>query len=124
MTLLEGYFLAHVQTIQAFLVMLGGKRFGDALKKMVSDTAEQNGWPVRLLDDRIHTELRMTETSLQRQAEIYAALLTKVVLYAVRIAGKNRVAREIQAIESKTNPPAQALARQMGLQPAVRALLN
>ncbi len=121
---LESYFLAYVQAIQAFLVMLGGQRFRVALKTMVNDTAEQNGWPVRLLDDYVNTEVSVTETSLQRQAEIYAALLTRAILYAVRIAGKNRVAKEIKAIDAKTDPQVRAIARQLGLPQAVIALLN
>jgi len=124
MALLEAYFLTRVEAIQAFLVMLGGRRFHNTLKNIINETAAQNDWPVHLKNGDVESDIRETVTSLERQAEIYAALMTKMLRYATRIAGAHRITREIEKLDAKTRPAALDLAQQLKLRQTIVKLLG
>ena len=122
--LLEAYFAPHIQSVSEYVIMLGGKSVRTAVEKLINDTGWQNGWPVRWQGNRIISELPASEASPQRQMEIYTALMTKLMLYATRITGKQQITKRIQKLEKKLNNDALAQADKVGYRQSVLALLR
>lgn len=94
-TLLQTYFVAHLESLRDLVVQLGGKKLGGYLDSIINETAQRNLWPVKVHNGQVTVELTTTEV------DIYRALLAKAITYAVSLIGKNMVIRSIQRVDGE-----------------------
>jgi hypothetical protein len=106
---LELYFSAQVDALRVLLVRLGGARLGSKLEMIVNETAQRNGWAVSMEDSQVVIDL------LGLKPDVYRALLTKAVTYAVGVIGERLVKKQMQAVDEQMGERAIDLARELGL---------
>src|SRR5436853_7843276 len=75
------------------MVQVGGKRLGSNLEKIINDTAQRNVRPVTMVDGKIDIDLHTND------ADIYRALISKGIAYAVSLVGKKMVIKAMQAVD-------------------------
>jgi hypothetical protein len=80
------------------MVQLGGKRLGGNLDKIINDTAQRNVWPVTMTDGIITIDVHSND------ADIYRALISKGIAYAVGLVGKKMVIKGLQAVDKELDP--------------------
>ncbi len=112
--LLETYFTLHLQSVADYMIMIGGKSVRSAVETLINDTGWQNGWPIRWQHNRVVSELISSETGPQRQVEVYTAIMTKLMLYAIRITGKKQITKYLQKLEKRLNKDVLAQADKVG----------
>jgi hypothetical protein len=92
---LQNYFIKQMQTLRDSMVKLGGKRLGNNLDKIINETAQRNVWPVTMNEGQIKIDLHSND------ADVYRALLSKGIAYAVNLVGKKMVIKEMQAVDKQ-----------------------
>ncbi|MEP6987470.1 MAG: hypothetical protein ABI970_17835, partial [Chloroflexota bacterium] len=92
---MQTYFIQQMQALRDSMVKLGGKRLGTNLDKIINDTAQRNVWPVTMVDGKIDVDLHTND------ADVYRALISKGIAYAVSLVGKKMVIKEMQAIDKQ-----------------------
>lgn len=90
---MQTYFVKQLQTLRDSMVQLGGKRLGTNLDKIINDTAQRNVWPITMFDGQIEVDLQ------SNNADIYRALLSKGIAYAVSLIGKKLVIKNMQVVD-------------------------
>lgn len=92
---MQTYFTSQMQALRDSMVQLGGKRLGANLDKIINDTAQRNVWPVTMFDGRINIELQ------SNNPDVYRALLSKGIAYAVGLVGKKMVMKSMQNVDKQ-----------------------
>ncbi len=92
---LQNYFVKQMQSLRDSMVQLGGKRLGTNLDKIINDTAQRNVWPVTMVEGKIDIALHSND------ADIYRALISKGIAYAVSLVGKKMVIKGMQAVDKQ-----------------------
>ncbi len=92
---LQTYFVKQMQTLRDSMVELGGKRLGNNLDKIINDTAQRNVWPVTMIEGQIKIDVHSND------ADIYRALISKGIAYAVSLVGKKMVIKKMQNVDKQ-----------------------
>jgi serine/threonine-protein kinase len=92
---LQLYFTKQMQALRTSVVQLGGKRLGDNIDRIVNETAQRNVWPITMHNGEINIDLKSSN------ADVYRALLSKAIAYAVSLVGKKMVLKGMQAVDKQ-----------------------
>lgn len=92
------YFVKQMQTLRTSLVQLGGKRLGSNLDRIINETSQRNVWPVTMSEGDVHIDLKSNDP------DVYRALLSKAIAYAVNLVGKKMVMKGMQAVDKQLDP--------------------
>ncbi|MCA0452375.1 MAG: serine/threonine protein kinase [Chloroflexi bacterium] len=104
---MQVYFVKQMQALRESMVQLGGKRLGANLDKIINETAQRNVWPMTMNDGQIHVELQ------SNNPDVYRALLSKGIAYAVGLVGKKMVIRSMQTVDKQVDPTILRVADQL-----------
>jgi serine/threonine protein kinase len=108
-SLLRTYFTAQLEALQALLIQLGGKRLGNNLERIITETAQRNVWPVSMQAGEVNIDLKKTDI------DIYRALMAKAVAYAVSVIGEKPVNKTMKAIDDQLDAMTLELVKQWRL---------
>ena len=92
---MQTYFILQMESLRNSMVQLGGKRLGSNLDKIINDTAQRNVWPVTMVDGKIDIDLHTND------ADVYRALISKGIAYAVSLVGKKMVIKGMQVVDKQ-----------------------
>jgi serine/threonine protein kinase len=92
---LQTYFIKQMESLRTSMVQLGGKRLGSNLDKIINDTAQRNVWPVTMVEGKIDIDLHTND------ADVYRALISKGIAYAVSLVGKKMVIKGMQGVDKQ-----------------------
>lgn len=92
---LQLYFIKQMQALRTSAVQLGGKRLGDNLDRIINETAQRNVWPITMHNGEINIDLKSND------ADVYRALLSKGIAYAVGLVGKKMVMKGMQSVDKQ-----------------------
>ncbi len=106
---LQNYFIKQMQTLRDSMVKLGGKRLGNNLDKIINETAQRNVWPVTMNEGQIKIDLHSND------ADVYRALLSKGIAYAVNLVGKKMVIKEMQAVDKQFDAMVMRVANELNI---------
>jgi hypothetical protein len=111
--LLEEYFVAIITSLQVLLARLAGPGIRESLETLIDELATAEGWPISVRDSQI------VISPGEPGVEVYRALLTEAIDYAVAVVGRRLIANEMETIYRQLAPNVLETARKSGLRWAI-----
>ncbi len=106
---LQSYFITQIESLYELMVNWAGPKVARYLEDIINETGRRNVWPVHMEKGRISVELKKTDL------EVYQALLTRGMVYAASIIGKQQVIKEMEYVNKNTNPAVLAYVQSLGM---------
>jgi hypothetical protein len=106
---LYGYIAAQIDALRVLLIRTGGQKFGERLEAILNETAEKNGWSVRISS----SQLELGDIAVR--SDVYRGLISKAVTYACGVVGKGLVAKQMKAVDDQLGDRGRELALELGL---------
>ena len=103
------YIGAQLDALRVLLIRTGGQKFGDRLEAILNETAEQNGWSVRISS----SQLELGDMTVR--SDVYRGLISKAITYARGVVGKKLVEKQMKAVDDQLGDRARELALELGL---------
>lgn len=111
---LQLYVTSQLDALRVLVNRVGGPRLGKSLERVLNETSERNGWPVRFNEGRVEGISSAIEPT------VYQALLVKAIHYGVNVIGAGIVEKQLKAVEDQMGPRALEIASRIGLREIIR----
>jgi hypothetical protein len=103
------YIAAQIDALRVLLIRTGGQKVGDRLEEILNETAQNNGWGVRMNS----SQLEIAEGGVR--SDVYRGLISKAITYAISVIGKKLVARQMNAVDEQLGERGHELSLELGL---------